>query len=305
MPQAVLPTPWRSRMPHWHGRDDAGIRCLLCLIHGKRGSPRVYQYRCTLDDHISRDHLFLWSNCSLPACKISKPSRERLVSHYAHTHLAELRRGCDASGTPHPKRLVTPHEERLRHAALLFMREQTRRSDLSHSHSETWNRMDIMNPKESSATEHTEEKKVLQLAELLTHRSLIDTMPRPPAPAQIELKVIQSAIMDYTYKWQGKEVHTQKLQTVLQSKIEEEYCLGVAKLQRKDRTELKQMADRWQTGSTWRFKGLTLHSDKPASIHTPCCLAIDLRKTKAEKLLQSTSYPPTPVPTVTIADEGG
>ena len=62
------------------------------------------------------------------------------------------------------------------------------------------------------------------------------------------------------------------------------------------------MADRWQTGSTWRFKGLTLHSDKPASIHTPCRLAIDLRKTKAEKLLQSSSYPPTPVPTVTIAD---
>ena len=111
--------------------------------------------------------------------------------------------------------------------------------------------------------------------------------------------------MDYAYPWQGKELHTQKLQIVLQSKIAEQYCLGVAKLQRKDRTELKQMADRWQTGSTWRFKDLTLHNDKPASIHTPCCLAIDLRKTKAEKLLQSTSYPPTPVPTVTIADEGG
>ena len=46
-----------------------------------------------------------------------------------------------------------------------------------------------MNPKESSATEHTEEKKVLQLAELLTHRSLIDTMPRPPAPWTQELSI--------------------------------------------------------------------------------------------------------------------
>ena len=57
MPQALLPTSWKSRMPHWHGRDDAGIRCLLCLVNGKR-RPRVYQYRCTLDDHISRDHFF-------------------------------------------------------------------------------------------------------------------------------------------------------------------------------------------------------------------------------------------------------
>ena len=224
------------------------------------------------------------------------------VSHYTTFHLSGMRRSCDASGAPHPERLVTPHGERLREAALLFMREKSRCSDLSHSPAETSNRLDIMDPKESPATEQTEEKKVLQLAELLTHRSLIDTMPRPPAPAQIELKVIQSAIMDYTYKWQGKEVHTQKLQIVLQSKIAEQYCLGVAKLQKKDRTELKNMADRWQVDSTWRFTNLALHSDKPAYIHTPCRIAIDLRKTKAEKLLQSVSYPPTPVPTVTIAD---
>ena len=87
--------------------------------------------------------------------------------------------------------------------------------------------------------------------------------------------------MDYTYTWQGKEVHTQKLQIVLQSKIAEQYCLGVAKLQKKDRTELKQMADRWQIGTTWRLKDLTLHNDKPAYIHTPCRIAIDLRKAKA------------------------
>ena len=154
--------------------------------------------------------------------------------------------------------------------------------------------MDLMDPKESAAAEHTDEP---QLLEVLTQATGLST--------QIELKVIRSEIMDYAYPWQGKELHTQKLQIVLQSKIAEQYCLGVAKLQRKDRTELKQMADRWQTGSTWTFKDLTLHSDKPASIHTPCRLAIDLRKTKVEKLLQSTSYPPTPVPIVTIADEGG
>ena len=143
----------------------------------------------------------------------------------------------------------------------------------------------------SAAAEHTEEP---QLAELLTQETGLSTL--------IELKVIRSEIMDYTYPWQGNQVNTQKLQIILQSKIAEQYCLGVAKLQKKDRTELKKMADRWQIGSTWRLKDLTLHNDKPAYIHTPCRIAIDLRKTKTEKLLQSTSYPPTPVPTITIAD---
>ena len=95
---------------------------------------------------------------------------------------------------------------------------------------------------------------------------------------------------------------TQKLQIILQSKIPEQYCLGVAKLQRKDKTELKKMAERWQTGTTWRFKAITLVNDKPAYIHTPCRIAIDLRKAQAQALLQSTSFPQTPVPTVTIAD---
>ena len=154
--------------------------------------------------------------------------------------------------------------------------------------------MDLMDLKESAAAEHTEEP---QLLEVLTQETGLST--------QIELKVIRSEVMDYTYPWQGKDVATQKLQIVLQSKVAEQYCLGVAKLQKKDRTELKNMADRWQVDSTWRFTNLALHSDKPAYIHTPCRIAIDLRKTKAEKLLQSVSYPPTPVPTVTIAEEGG
>ena len=38
------------------------------------------------------------------------------------------------------------------------------------------------------------------------------------------------------------------------------------------------------------------------NIHTSCRIAIDLRKSQAQALLQSTSFPQTPVPTVTIAD---
>ena len=144
---------------------------------------------------------------------------------------------------------------------------------------------------DTAATEHTEEP---QFAELLNQEASLSTV--------IELKVIRNEIMDYTITWGGNQVPTQKLQIILQSKIAEQYCLGVAKLQKKDKTELKRLADRWQTGTTWRFKALPLLNDKPAYIHTPCRIAIDLRKAKAEALLQSTSFPQTPVPTVTIAD---
>ena len=43
-------------------------------------------------------------------------------------------------------------------------------------------------------------------------------------------------------------------------------------------------------------------SEKPAFLHTSCRIAIDLRKSQAEAVLQSTDFPPAPVPTVTIAD---
>ena len=78
--------------------------------------------------------------------------------------------------------------------------------------------------------------------------------------------------------------------------------MGVAKLQKKDKDELKKIAARWQIGTTWKFKAITLLNDKPAYIHTPCRIAVDLRKSQAQALLQSTSFPQAPVPTITIAD---
>ena len=144
---------------------------------------------------------------------------------------------------------------------------------------------------DSAATEHAEEP---QLAELVNQEAGLST--------EIELKVIRNEIIDYTYKWDGSDVPTQKLQIILQSKIPEQYCMGVAKLQKKDQKELNKMAERWQTGTIWKFKAIALVNEKPAYIHTPCRIAIDLRKAKAQALLQSTSFPQTPVPTVTIAD---
>ena len=54
---------------------------------------------------------------------------------------------------------------------------------------------------------------------------------------EIELKVIRNEIVDYTYPWQGNQVSTQKVEIILQSKIAEQYCLGVAKMQKKKTTQ--------------------------------------------------------------------
>ena len=85
----------------------------------------------------------------------------------------------------------------------------------------------------SAATEHTEEP---QLAELVTQEAGLST--------EIELKVVRNDLVHYTYLFKGNQVSTQKVQIVLQSKQAEQYCLGVAKLQKKDETELKKESSR-------------------------------------------------------------
>ena len=121
-----------------------------------------------------------------------------------------------------------------------------------------------------SATEHAEEP---QLAELLNQEAGLSS--------GIELKVIRNEIIDYTYPYNGNQLSAQKVQVILQSKIPDQYCLGVARLQKKDKNELKKIADRWQTGTTWKFEAVKLLNDKPAYIHTPCRIAIDLRNSQA------------------------
>ena len=143
----------------------------------------------------------------------------------------------------------------------------------------------------SAATEHTEEP---QLAELVTPEAGLST--------EIELKVIRNDLVHYTYQYNGNQVRTQKLQIVLQSKKADQYCLGVAKLQKQDQIEFKKVRERWQVGNTFKFTAITLFNEKPAFIHTSQRIAIDLRRSKADRLLQSPSFPKTPVPQVTIAD---
>ena len=143
----------------------------------------------------------------------------------------------------------------------------------------------------SAATEHSDD---LQLIELVN--------PEAGMSFEMDLKVIRNEIVDYTYSWQGNQVPTQKLQIVLQSKIAEQCCLGVAKLQKKDQNELKLIANRWQIGTIWKISNVTLLKEKSAYIHTPCRIVIDLRKTTAKALLQSTCFPQALVPTTTIAE---
>ena len=144
---------------------------------------------------------------------------------------------------------------------------------------------------DGAATEHTEEP---QLAELLNQEAGLTSA--------IELKVVHKQVIEYHFKVDGAERSSQKIQIVLQSKIPNQYCLGVAKMQKKDKAELRKIEERWQTGTTWKFRAIKFVSEKPAYLHTSCRIAIDLRKSQTEATLQSTDFPPAPVPAVTIAD---
>ena len=143
----------------------------------------------------------------------------------------------------------------------------------------------------SAATEHSH---ATPLSELLNQES--------GQTGEYDFKVLRVEIIDYTYPWQGKKISTQKVQALLQSHKPDEYCLGVAKLQKKDQKELQQVLKRFAVGTTWKFTAVKLLDDKSAFIHTTCRIVIDLRKTTATAMLQSVSFPRAPCPTTTIAD---
>ena len=142
-----------------------------------------------------------------------------------------------------------------------------------------------------NATEHTDTP---QLAELLNQEAA--------NISNIELKVTHSKHIEYTYDWKGNPTKTEKIQVILQSKIANQYCLGVAKMQKGDKAELKKIEERWQTNTTWKFKTIKPLNEKAPFIHTTCRIVIDLRKSIADKTLQSNVFPEAPEPTVSIAD---
>ena len=91
-------------------------------------------------------------------------------------------------------------------------------------------------------------------------------------------------------------MQTQKVQVIFQSKIANQYCLGMAKLMKGDQVELRQVQNRCQTDTVWKFKAIKAVTEKPIFIHTTLRIVTDLRASQAQALLQSVSFPVAPVP---------
>ena len=151
----------------------------------------------------------------------------------------------------------------------------------------------------AAATEHSD---TTPLSQLLNQES--------GQAGAYELKVIRAEIVDYIVPRQGKQIATQKVQVLLQSHKPVEFCMGVAKLQEQDKEELQQVLKRFAVDTTWKFTAVKLLDDTSASIHTTTgkttttatAMTIDLRKTTATTMLQSTSSPRTLCPVTSIAD---
>ena len=117
------------------------------------------------------------------------------------------------------------------------------------------------------------------------------------------LKVFRSYISEYTYQYQGKEGSSKKLVAVLVSSTPTEYCLGVARVQKRNDPELLALHKKFAPGTLWRFSRVRLNkTEKPQYINTSCRIAIDLRASQATALLQSSLFPSLPEPATTIAD---
>jgi hypothetical protein len=134
----------------------------------------------------------------------------------------------------------------------------------------------------SNAADATEHSSEAQLAELLNQEA--------GRAGVCELEVLNAGIDEYSYATAGKQVTTQQLQVLLQSHNPEQYCLGVAKLQKQDEKELQQRCQRFQIGSTWKFTAVKLLDEKPTFVRTACRITIDLRETKATAMLQSATF---------------
>lgn len=61
----------------------------------------------------------------------------------------------------------------------------------------------------------------LQLRELVNQEAALS--------AEIMLKVFHSDIIEYTYKWNGEDGVAMNAEVILQSRIDTQHCLGVAK----------------------------------------------------------------------------
>ncbi len=83
---------------------------------------------------------------------------------------------------------------------------------------------------------------------------------------------------------QGRKL---KYQCLMQSRIPDQYCLGVPKLQRKDQAELKKLQGKFAVGTCLAFTKVELLNEKSADINTACRIAIDLRLSTDTAMLKA------------------
>ena len=145
-----------------------------------------------------------------------------------------------------------------------------------------------------SATEPGQVEEITPLCDLVSQQAGLSSI--------FLLKVVKSEMVEYSYQWGGKTIQNKKVVCLLQSTRADQYCLGVAKLIKKDEPELNKLQRKFATGTTWKFKTVKLLDDKQAWIHTSCRITIDIRKSRVVSVLQSPHFPLAPEPTCNIAD---
>ena len=118
---------------------------------------------------------------------------------------------------------------------------------------------------------------VTDLAELISDElfpvadsPLIDLVSDSAGEANSWLvKVFSSDIIKYSYTFNGRTVNTMKLQLLLLSTIADQYCLAVAKLEKRNEEELKSWRSMFAPGTSWRLTKVKLSSEKSCYVSAP------------------------------------
>ena len=140
----------------------------------------------------------------------------------------------------------------------------------------------------------TEASEQAPLADLVTQEAGMSS--------EYTLTAWKPQIIEYTYKWNGKDVTTKKLQVILLSPNPAQYCLGVARIRKDQPQELQSLLEKYKKNTGWKFSKIKLLEEKACYIHTACRVTIDLRKSTSIAMLQSAHMPKAPDPACRIAD---
>ena len=75
--------------------------------------------------------------------------------------------------------------------------------------------------------------------------------------AKILFKVLQCDVVRYSYKWNGNTVETQKVQSLLITNDRTQYCLGNARMLKKNKKELEDVTKKFATGTLWQTSAIS------------------------------------------------